>query len=455
MLLISWENYPKRTLFTHFMAENLEFRYKSVTMNKACATLLFSLLFCVLFSAESRAQSLDSSLSFWERVNRRNQPEPSNTRFLVGMLGSHKPSQTKVTHILVAGSGLGVDSDQFFQSALLRAKIYQKLYPTHQVIIASQPDVIKASQEEVFRRYNVRIVATENKKFTAFQLHRLMSKFQKIASFDFYGHSSPWALRLGKRNASLYATSQLASLKENFIPGAYATLNGCNAGFELAPALSELWHIPVSGALTGTMFERLQADGHWYKKPDRTASEAVTKNRTNFDSAKHCYSGVCWRLKAQRYDYASYWGNFSAGGLSFHKTFCRYPQAKESCLKGMAKNLISQPSVNKNQLSPSWSSYEDKIFDQLCSTAKDPNYFQTCREGIIKAYQRGDHIFQAHPGNALNCDFSGCEAKVVCDRDSKGAPVPGSCFLKAPKNQEPKTLVNEYQAYKEAFSTLY
>lgn len=406
------------------------------------------------------AQSLDNSLSFWERVNRRAQPDYNddgnavNTRFLVGILGSDRPSQTKITHIVVAGSGLGVDSDQFFQSALLRGKIYRELFPHHQVIIASQPDVVKATQEEVFKRYNVRIVATEKKPFTAYQLHRLMSKFKKIASFDFYGHSSPWALRLGQRNASMYASPQLATLKEHFIPGAYATLNGCNAGFELAPALSELWNIPVSGALTGTMFERLQADGQWYKKPDRTSSEAVRENITNFESPKHCYSGVCWRLKAQRYDYASYWGNFSAGGLSFAKTFCRYPNAKESCLKGMAMNLISQPSVNKIETRPSWPAYEAKIFDQLCSTAKDPNYFTNCKEGILAAMARGDNLFNAHPGNSLECNFSGCDARVVCDKDRSGSPIAGTCRLEAPTNNRPQTIVHEYKAYKEAFSLL-
>lgn len=402
-----------------------------------------------------KAQSLDGSLSFWERINRRNQPYgESNTRFLVGTLNKAPLSQDKVTHIIVAGSGLGVDSDQFFQSALLRAKIYRALYPDHQVIIASQPDVVKATQEEVFNRYSVKIVATEKKRFTAFQLHRLMSKFKKIASFDFYGHSSPWALRLGKEKASMYASSQLSSLKDHFIPGAYATLNGCNAGFSLAPNLSSLWQIPVSGALTGTMFERLQADNYWYKKVDRTASEFVSENAVNFETPKHCFSGVCWRLKAQRQNYSSYWGSFNQGGLSFSKFFCRYQNAKESCLSGMAKSVLSSPSINKAELKPSWESYEAKVFDHLCSTAKDPQYFSSCKEGIQKAVESGNYVFKVHPGNALDCDFTGCKASVVCDKDQKGSPVPGTCSLSTKKNNEPKTLVNEYIAYKEAFKTL-
>lgn len=410
----------------------------------------------VLLSLHSYGRSLDNSLSFWERVRQRGQSSnQGNSHFLVGTLNDGVLSQTKITHILVVGSGLGVDSDQFFQSALLRGKIYQKLYPDHQFIIASQPDVIKASQEEVFKRYKVRVVATEKKSFTAFQLHHLMSKFKKIASFDFYGHSSPWSLRLGKEKASMYATSQLGSLRENFINGAYATLNGCNGGFSLAPDLSELWHIPVSGALTGTMFERLQADNNWYKKADRTASEAVMRNETNFENSHHCYSGVCWRLMPQRHNYASYWGNFSQGGLSFSKFFCRYPNAKESCLRGMGKSLLSLPSVNKAELTPSWKNFEEKIFDQLCSTAQDPSYFDSCKEGILAALERGDGIFKAHPGNALRCNFSGCDARVICGQKGDGSPKPGTCRLKAAQNEEPKTIVNEYLAYKESFERLF
>lgn len=418
--------------------------------------LLIVLLWTFLFSSALLAQEpypMDQNAHKWD------QSEITikwGDDYLVGTLEPQKFSYDRVTHILVPGSAMGDESDQFFQTTLLRAKLYQKLYPNHQVVIISQPDVIKASQEEVFERFNLPIIEKVGDKLTAGQLLSQMLKFKKIASFDFYGHSSPWALRLGKKNASMYASEGFAQLKNRFIEGAYATLNGCNGGFTLAPALSKLWGIPVSGALTGSLFERLQADGKWYKKSDRTRSEWTTENGINFTPAQPCRNGVCWRMKPQRYNYGSYWGNFREGGLSFYKFFCNYNDTNNSCYKGLAKSMLSFQAVAPVSTKPSWETYEAKVFDYLCSTNKDPDYFESCVEGIKAAVARGDNVFQAHPGNAIHCDFKKCHAKVVCQqkRFFGSGPKPGTCRLDTKRNTRPTTLVREYLAYKKAFDFL-
>ncbi|MCF8060041.1 MAG: hypothetical protein K9K67_12140 [Bacteriovoracaceae bacterium] len=408
------------------------------------------LFFFIVFGLEARITDLfdRSGITSSEKFT------SHKSRFLVGTLNQNL-SPSLATHIIVVGSAMSEDSDQFFQSALLRGKIFQDLYPNHQVVIISQPDVIKATQEEVFGRFGVKIVATEKGQLTAAQLYRVMAKFEQIASFDFYGHASPWSLRLGQKDASMYPSKGYAKLKDRFMKGAYATLNGCNTGFNMAPGLSKLWNIPVSGTLTGALFERLQADDHWYKKPDRTRSEWVTQNRTNFEDARSCSEGVCWRLKAQRNSYASYWGYFKEGGLSFSKFFCNYSDSENSCLEGMAKSLLASPSTNLAKLNPSWEEFEAKVFDQLCSTALEPEYFEKCVEGIKKTISNGERVFQMHPGNALQCDFNGCNARVDCDQSSSSnEPKPGSCHLQTVKNSNPTTLVNEYLNYKRAFENL-
>lgn len=378
--------------------------------------------------------------------------------YLMGTITPAGFSYEKVTHIVVPGSAMGDESDQFFQSALLRGKMYKQLYPDHQVVIISQPDVIKSRQEEVFARFNVPVLEVGGDKLTAGTLLSIMLRFKKIASFDFYGHSSPWALRLGKRNASMYASEGFKQLKSRFVAGAYATLNGCNGGFTLAPDLSKMWGIPVSGALTGSLFERLQADGKWYKKPDRTQSEWATENGINFEDPQICWDASCWRMKPQRNNYSSYWGNFREGGLSFYKFFCNYSNANDgSCLAGMAKSMVSFPAVAVPKAKPSKSEYEAKVFDFLCSTKKDPNFFDQCVEGIKAAVARGDNVFQMHPGNALNCDFKTCNATVACASRPKifgGGVKPGSCSLVTRQNTRPTTLVREYLAYMEAYDSL-
>jgi len=413
-------------------------------------SFILSISFLSLNASLARTSN-DNHTGFWASLN-----PTTKASFHVGVETSGKLAPEKTTHIFIVGSAMGDESDQFFQSALLKAKIYEKLYPEHQVIIISQPDVIKTvSNREVFNRYQVKIVASEEGQLTQKQLYRVLVKFKKIASIDFYGHSTPWALRLGRGSAILTAHSDWEKLRGHFTNGAYATLNGCNGGFTLAPKLSELWGIPVSGALTGSVFERIQADGKWYKKIDRSSSEYVSENIVNFDSRISCAKGVCWRLKAQRHDYASYWGHFKSGGLSFFKFFCRFDD-KEKCLKAMALNLLSSPSINRIQAKPSWEKFQEKIFDQLCSTAKDSNYFDKCKEGILAAVERGDNIFQMHPGNALDCNFRGCKAEVKCQRERIGNEVrPGSCSLATKKNNNPTTLVREYLAYKDGFKLLF
>ncbi len=409
----------------------------------------FLLFFVILFNPQARVPNLLDRSGFNGEKN-----NSHKSRFLVGTLNQKLNPQTP-THILVIGSAMSVDSDQFFQSALLRGKIFQALHPKHQVVFISQPDVIKATQEEVFQRYGVKVVATEKGQLTAAQLYRVMKKFKQIASFDFYGHASPWSLRLGQTKASMYTSKGFEKLRDQFMKGAFATLNGCNTGFMVAPALSKLWNIPVSGTLTGALFERLQADNHWYKKVDRTRSEWVVRNNINFKERRSCSEGVCWRLKSQRNDYASYWGNFKAGGLSFSKFFCDYSDSNDSCLKGMANSLLAEPSTNEAKLIPSWEEYEAKVFDHLCSTAIDPNYFQKCIEGIQSAVNTGDHVFQMHPGNALQCDFKSCNARVVCDGGSSTSePLAGSCRIDTVENTQPTTLVREYLHFKKAYKLL-
>ncbi len=409
------------------------------------------ILLCFILSFNASAIGLDDVFG---RLLGKEDSDKKQRSFYVGSLSPLPMDKDKPTHIVVAGSAMDVDSDQFFQSALLKAKIYRELYPSHQVILVSEPDVIKTSGSEVFNRFNVKVVATESGQLIQKQLYRLMDKFNQIASFDFYGHSSPWGLRLGFSKASLYPVSAWGNLKAKFMPTAYANLNGCNTGFIIAPELSKLWGIPVSGNLTGSVFEGLQADDYWYKKIDRTSSERVSENRVNFEESKHCYEGVCWRMKAQRHNYSSYWGNFKDGGLSFPKFFCDF-EDRSKCLKAMAISLITHPSVNLNKLKPSYEEYEAKVMDILCSTHSDGSYFDKCRDGILRAVSSGDLKFQMHPGNALNCNLKSCDVEVKCQSgNTNDGFKPGSCYLKTTPNQNPTTLVREFLLYKEAYSLL-
>lgn len=374
---------------------------------------------------------------------------------------SEKLDPQKITHIIIIGSALKEDSDQFFQSGISRAQRYKDLWPTHQIVLMSSPDVKDTSDEQVFNKYKIPVVKLVNKKFTASELLNEINEFEKIASLDFYGHSSPWAMIIGKLNATFDPSIHFKALKElrpKFLPDAYVTLNGCNTGFYLAPDLSKGLALPVSGSLTSSMFERIESDNLWYKEEDWSQSGYVLINPFSYKNVQPCSIGLCTRMKSTKENYSSFWGTFNDGGLSFDKFFCNYENNKDGrCERGMAMSLLSFPSVYPVDLKSSVSDYKKVLYDWLCSTDKNKNYFKKCVKGIKNAVSRGDLEYQSHPTNELNCDFYSCHAKVVChykDKAFGGGPVPGSCNIETLSNIAPKNVAKEYLHFMRGFESI-
>lgn len=415
---------------------------------KTMALLVVLTLATNVFAYVDRSGDTSSSLS-----------NKSTKEYLMTALGQTSFVANKITHFVVVGSSVKEDSDQFFQSGLIQAYKYKEMYPTHQIVVISAPDVRSTDNVEVFQKFNLPVIKLVDATLNAYNLVNEMLFFNKIASFDYYGHSSPWAVKLAKKNGTIEPGSHKSTLQKvipRFTKFAYATLNGCNGGFNLAPKLSTVWGIPVSGSLTSTQFERLQKDG-FYKKADRNDEEKLRVNTLSFKGALDCKKGVCWRLKTARKNYSSYWGNFKDGGLSFPKFFCDFDNSKKRCQKAMALQLLSFPSVKAIDLNSSLADYKAVLFDYLCSTAKDKNYFKKCVTGIENAVANNSLRFQAHPGNALHCDFKSCKASIKCKKKRffGSGPRGGSCKVIAEPNTNPTTLVREYKAFLEGWSLLH
>lgn len=379
--------------------------------------------------------------------------------YRIGLYKGDDFNPQKITHIIVVGSAVKEDSDQFFQSGLSRAYRYKELWPEHQVVIMSSPDVKGVSDEEIFKKYKIPVVKQVNKKFTADLLLDELSAYSQIASLDFFGHSSPWAMKIGKTNAAFDTTKhteKLFELRRNFLPNAYVTLNACNTGFYLAPALSKALALPVSGSLTSSMFERIESDGYWYKEEDWKDETFQKHNKVSFKKDVSCAQGVCTRMRTARSNYSSYWGTFSEGGLSFDKFFCNYEKNNDgSCERGMAYSLLSFPSVQPVDLNSSIAEYKRIVFDWLCSTGKSESYFRRCVNGIENAIDRGDLEYQSHPTTELICDFNSCHAEVVCKYGTfNDLPLEGSCKLRTFKNSNPTNVAREYLSIMKGFEQI-
>lgn len=365
----------------------------------------------------------------------------------------------KVTHVIVVGSAVKEDSDQFFQSGVSRAERYKELWPDHQVVFLSCPEVKGKSDQAVFDNFNIKVVKFVNDKFTGDKLIDELMQFNKLASLDLYGHSSPWGFKLGKWDAAfdpMGLTKRLLNLKRKFLPNAYVNIAGCSTGFLIAPEVSRLLELPVSGSLTSSLFERIESDGMWYKEMDRTPENYVETNSKSFNENLLCSTGACTRMKASRFNYSSYWGVFKEGGLSFYKFFCNFENHNDGrCEKGMAKAILSFPSVHPVNENSTEKEFKEVAYDWLCSTAKNKNYFKNCVNGIEAAIARGDMIFQTHPGNELVCDFKSCKAEIICSGKVFGSGYKGgSCRLKAEINHAPSTAARELQSILVGFRAL-
>lgn len=375
----------------------------------------------------------------------------------IGLYKDISLDTTKITHIVVVGSAVKEDSNQFFQSGILRAEKYKQLWPEHQVVIMSSPEVVGTSDEKVFATFNIPVVQVINSSFTAEVFIPLLKSYTKIASLDFYGHSSPWALKLGKSNAALTPDAyekKLRALKENFLPGAYITLNGCNSGFSIAPDLSKYLEIPVSGSLTGTLFERIESDNLWYKEADWTQSNYVTLNAVTFGEDVACSLGLCWRMKPSQHSYGSYWGSFKEG-LNFYKFFCNFENTDGRCEKAMALSLLTFPSVKSINVNSSVEDFKEVAMDYICTTYKNKSKYNACVTGINNAIARGDLVYQSHPGVELNCNFKTCNAVVVCKSKRFGdGPKGGTCRLKAEVSPNPTNAAQEMVSFLKGFELL-
>jgi hypothetical protein len=395
----------------------------------------------------------------------------------------------KPTRVILVG-----DSDKLstlpLHAATSRARRYAQLYPDQQIVLfitkdASAADVKSTGaavvQSEPFGE-GVRIA--DFSRLSTSKVLGALDQFRRIASIDFFGHSSPFGALLEAEGPDRILNSTLpanaAGLRDNFARdlSPYVTLNGCNGGVEVAGKLSALWALPVSGALTASNFQELKSDNHFYVNEPTDIPDGIVNAKTNTVSypgeAPSCAAtGACTRMKPQDAPYFGVWSNQDHGmqyGLNYYKFFCDYADADKSCVKGMASSLYAF--VGEKALSAASSEADLKavLADFFCTQAKDPAWFSTCKAGLENAVATGAAFSPMRVRNdfSLECDFKKCEQEFRCDKVNgiaqkktcnwvaagcpEGAAADSAkCFVKNTKKQ---TTAREYAAYLEGHKLL-
>ena len=375
---------------------------------------------------------------------------------LRAVLGAQSLDPNLPTRLLLIGDSAHL-GDTPTESALARARRYKEAFPGDQVVLYLPDEATTAS---VKKYDDLKPVQADYSKMRSTQLVQSLTHFNKIVSIDFYGHSSPFALSLDHTSVDTNlreTTPNIGELTAKFdrSRNAFATFNGCNAGERAAQLLAVLWKIPVAGAFTGSQFERLHSDGHWYadiagEKP--TTGSFVTTNSSSYKSAVQCSEGACWRMRPMNYAYNGYYGKFDLG-LGHYKFFCGSAD-DTTCAKGMAESLLGFPSVKalgSSLTAKDRADFEAVVLDYLCPTSEDPATFDQCVTAL-----RGGAGFTpfSNPAKAASCDMHKCNAELTCKLRPDGNPVPGTCTLKGQADTAGATTPEEYRWFMKGFDLL-
>lgn len=386
------------------------------------------------------------------------------------------------TRVLLVG-----DSDKLAASPLhaatTKARRYAELYPNDQIVLfttqdVSEAELTRAGAELVENEPFGTVRVTDLTRLSTANLVAALDRFAKIASLDFYGHSSPFGLLLESKpgEGRVVDPAAVGVLKNNFERAAnpYVTLNGCNAGVSTAADLSRAWGVPVSGAMTASNFQELRTDGRFYRNDPASypaGLKAASRNEVSYgDAAPSCSNGACTRMRPDNYPYYGVWAP-EAGmqyGLNYYKFFCDFAD-RDVCTKGMAASLHGQVSDHPVDASSSDAEVREALADYFCTREQDPAWFEQCKAGLFDSVDNGTAFSPMKIQNdySLECDFKRCEQEFRCKMQG-GVPEKHTCTwlsancpsnISSPKecrakNTKKRTTANEFAAYLEGHHKL-
>jgi hypothetical protein len=360
------------------------------------------------------------------------------------------------TRVLVAGGGEKLGT-QFQEVAAAKALRYRDQNADYQIIFitAEEKDLDNRSY---LKRWGFNIQDEKRSNFDGESLLKELVKFKQIASVDIFSHSSAqYGIHLdSKTNRLNLNTKGLEKLKGHLMKDAYAYLHGCNAGFNLAPFLSNTWEIPVVAAMTSTNFQKLHNDGDFYLNEEGyyPNSDWALINSKSFYAPVACREGACLRLKPDNHPYVGFWGEYREGGLPFYKFFC-LKNSTQDCKRVMAKSLLSFTGTNSLRTTSTLAEYKKVVLDFLCPISAKRDLRKECEENLESSLVTGDETYNPFSGRQVECNFQSCKAEIRCKKIIiAGIAKPGTCELINNFEGKATTLVREYKAYLEGFKSL-
>lgn len=405
----------------------------------------------------------------------------------------------KPTHIIVAAKGneLGL---QFQMSAAAHARKILDVNPNDQIVIIS---VLEDDSDEIVAGYlksygytNVvqmldkwgySGIETSKDDLDGKRLVDIMDGFKMIASWNVYSHSTTgYGLILdGSFNRADFE-QDFSKLKDNFMPGAYAWLHGCNTGQILSAVLSNAIAIPVGASYTSTAFEELYFDnspegvGFYHSYPGNVPetlhptrnvmmARRIGTNKVSYKKTQTCDKVPCVRMMPDNVTYVGYWGEFKEGGLGFYRFRCVSPGVSETaCKEGAARALINHISDVYTDFTSDLATFKKAAQDFLCPSGKGRGRTkvgyspETCAKDLEESLTNPNKEVDTFAGKSIMCSGPGkkCLMKVDC---SKSWITLGDTKILEPKscsvtNEKPRTInrtqADEYKLLVEGFQLL-
>ncbi|MBX3233238.1 MAG: hypothetical protein KIT84_20815 [Labilithrix sp.] len=391
----------------------------------------------------------------------------------------------KTTRVLLIGNSDHLGELPLF-SATTKARRYTQLYPNDQIVLFvtkdAKRDVARTGSTLVTNEpFGSGVRLADLQTLSATKLVKALDRFPRIASLEFFGHSSPFGALLEvdteDRVLSASVPGNAAILADNFArdTNPFVTLNGCNGGAGVAQELSALWKVPVSAALTGSNFQELMSDGRWYFNDDGYSPAGTTKARANTASfgpglTPTCSAGACVRMKPQDSPYRGVWSREDTGfqyGLGFYKFFCNF-EGDAACTRGMAESLYGFPSTRPIDRRSSDADVKEVLADFFCNGNGDASWFDECKRNLFAAASSNAPFSPMRWANDYSheCSFTGCDQKLRCDY-AGGAPQKKSCVWVSkscradqraqdcrPKNTKKQTTTTELRRYLQGHAML-
>lgn len=362
-------------------------------------------------------------------------------------------SMRKPTEVYIIGYGDGV-GNQFLKTALTRAYKHRELNPENQQLFIWALEKSKSSDIKMLRDRGLSPFEANKRGLTAEDVFRYLRKLKSIKSLHMVGHNAAWQGFGLQKNVRLNYDHQGWDLVKSKMRDGYVFLHGCNTGFVYGPRLSKKLGIPVFGSIGSTDFQQLHNDGLWYHNNKGQYPEGgwAERNRLSYADQKSCWRGYCHRLQPDLFHYSGKWGSYKAG-LPFYKAFCNYRQGTsgmKKCNAALRHALSAWPSTFDEPLT-TWENIEKKLVDFLCPIHVKMEVRSNCLAALA-AYNNGQHSdATTFYGNDANCYLSGCDLRI---KKIKLADRSGTIYGFFAKDNKNKTLVREYQLYKNAFQDI-